>query len=65
MTEFCSEEGKVIYKSQQEAYVAGRSVKKYHGGNIRAYKCNFCGFYHVTSQQDKYAKKRTLHKKGR
>ena len=65
MSEYCDREGKIIYKSPNDAHQHGGCLKKRHGGNVRVYKCRWCGGYHITSMQDRYAKKRGLHKKGK
>lgn len=65
MIEYCEDEGKIKFKSQQDAYTRGRKLAKHRGGNVRAYKCSFCNCYHLTAQQDRYKKRRRLHRKGK
>ena len=65
MTEYCEIEGKIKFKSPNEAYRRGVIIKKNRGCNIRAYKCQHCDGWHLTSQRDKYAKPRKLHRKGK
>lgn len=63
--EYCEIEGKIKFKTPHEAYRRGEGMKKKRGSNIRAYKCPHCDGWHLTSQHDRYGKKRKLHRKGR
>lgn len=64
MNEYCEANGKVKYKSPQEAYKYGRKMQKNRGGNVRAYVCEFCGAYHLTHKHEFHEKRRKLHKRG-
>lgn len=65
MQEYCDKNGKVKYKSPQEAYRYGQRIKNHRGGNVRAYRCQWCGAYHLTSKHETRERTRTLHKKGK
>ena len=52
MQEYCDKNGKVKYKSPQEAYRYGQRIKNHRGGNVRAYRCQWCGSFHLTSKHE-------------
>jgi len=58
MSQTCEETGKLKYTSPQEASRVRREMDKRSGAKRgRAYKCEHCGTWHITSKRQMSEKK--------